>query len=119
MSKYALTSAPPCARYEGGENNERLIKVWDHVTGNPLAGHDITRLTEHVARLYDHKGFLFIVTRRDLPECIKALFRHAWATVGREFAEHVEFNDVRSNRWRQIWACRRFESDWQNLQSQG
>lgn len=118
MTEYKLSiPRPPCSRYEGGEDNTRLIKVWDYVTG--LLGHDATHLATAVARLHDHKGELFIVTRRNLPERFKAIFRHAWAKVGHEFAERVEFNDVRSNRWRQIWACRRFESDWQNLRSRG
>ena len=109
---YTLPNTPPCARYEGGENNDRLTKVWTYVVG--LVGGDFRakELGRSVARIYDYKGLLVIATRIKLTPYEEALFRKAWVEVGCEFADQVEFADVRSERWEQLWNLRRFESDW-------
>ena len=111
---YALSNTPPCARYEGGENDDRLIKVWTYVAGLVGGGSKADELGRKVARLYDYKGLLVVATRSRLPARVEALFRDAWATVGlgREVPEQVEFLDVQSDRWELLWGSRRFESDW-------
>lgn len=111
---YALSNTPPCARYEGGENDDRLIKVWTYVAGLVGGGSNADELGQKVARLYDYKGSLVVATRNRLPAHVEALFRHAWATggLGCEIEEHVEFHDVQSDKWKQLWDSRRFESDW-------
>ena len=112
IGAFALSNTPPCARYEGGENNDRLIKVWTYVAGHkggyPLAN----LLSKKIARLYDYKGLLVVATYVGLPAPVEELFRKAWVDVGREFEDQVEFLNVRSARWEQLWSHRRFESDW-------
>jgi len=105
---------PPCSRYEGGESNVRLIKVWVYVAG--LIGGDIKAkyLSQKIARLYDYKGTLVVATHRNLSKKVEALFRKAWLEVGCEFEDNVEFCGVRDDRWKLLWDCRRFESDWQS-----
>ena len=112
-SIYTLENTPPCARYEGGENNERLIRVWIYVTGLLGGSPKADELSQRVARLYDYKGDLIVAVRKELVPHIEAFFRKAWSEVGREFEEHVEFLNVDSERWDQLWRNRRFESDWQ------
>lgn len=108
---YVLSSTPPCVHYEGGENCERLIRVWTYVAGLVGGGFNADDLGRKVVRLYDHKGFLFVVTHSRLTSRVEAVFRDAWVTVGREFEEQVEFLPVYSDRWKCIWGRRRFESD--------
>ena len=110
---YSPPSTPPCARYEGGENDQRLIIVWTYVAGLVGGGANAEDLGKKVARLYDYKGSLIVATRDSLPAYIEALFRGAWVTIGHEIEENVEFLHVRSDRWESLWGSRRFDSDWQ------
>ncbi len=108
---HTLQNTPPCARYEGGEDNARLIAVWAYVAGLVGGIHKADELSHKVARLYDYKGFLIVATRTGLNTNSEGLFRNAWSTVG-EFEEHVEILDVWSERWKHLWTSRRFGSDW-------
>lgn len=108
----ARLNIPPCARYEGGENNGRLIKVWLYVAGIVGGGPGADELSNKVARLFDYKGLLVVCTRDKLSTNVEAHFRNAWVEVGHEFEEHVEFADARSDRWERLWNGHRFESDW-------
>jgi len=110
---YAHPSTPPCARYEGGEEDDRLIKVWTFVAGLVGGGANAQELGRQVARLYDYKGALIVATREKLTLHVEGLFRLAWAEIGREFEENVEFHDVHSRAWERLWGSRRFDSDWQ------
>jgi hypothetical protein len=109
---YHAPHAPPCARYEGGENDNRLLAVWTYVAGL-LGGEAAARkLSEDVARLYDYKGQLVVACRRTLAEAAQSSFRIAWVEVGCELSDNVEFCDVQSADWEKYWRNRRFESDW-------
>jgi hypothetical protein len=103
---------PPCARYEGGEDDRRVSNVWHYVAGLLGGGAKADELSELIARLFDYKGELVIATRNPLPANIKQMFRQAWEYVGSEPPEHVYFFDVSSSDWATYWACRRFESNW-------
>ena len=109
---YALSNTPPSAHYEGGVNDSRLIQVWTYVAGLVGGRPKADELGRKIARLYDYKGLLVVATRSRLPARVEAFFREAWATVGREFEEQVEFHDVQSDRWECLWGSRRFKSDW-------
>lgn len=109
---YTLLNTPPCARYEGGEYNGRLVKVWTYVAGLVGGVPYVGFLSQDIARLYDYKGLLVIATHIKLTPHIEALFRKAWVEVGCEFDDQVEFVSVRSERWKLLWSLRRFESDW-------
>jgi hypothetical protein len=108
---YKLDNTPPCARYNVGENNDRLIKVWIYVAGLIGGVVEANELARKVARLYDYKGFLVVATREKFPARVEVMFRKAWAEIGHEFEDHVEFNDVHSDRWELLWGSRQFESD--------
>ena len=110
---YSPPSTQPCARYEGGENDQRLISVWIYVAGLIGGSADAEDLGKKVARLYDYKGSLIVATRDSLSIDVEAFFRCAWVTIGKETKENVEFLPVRSDRWKSLWGSRRFESDWQ------
>ena len=110
---HTLSPTPPCARYEGGENNDRLIRVWIYAAGLAGGGQKAAALGEKIARLYDYKGELVIATREDLSPDERSLFGRAWAEIGSEPAENVEFCDVRSETWERLWGAHRFASDWQ------
>ena len=60
---YSLPNTPPCARYEGGENNARLTQVWTYVAGLVGGGRKADDLSKAIARLYDYKGSLIVATR--------------------------------------------------------
>jgi len=107
-------NAPPCARYEGGENDARLNNVWHFVAGLAYENPKAILSDRSVAHLYDFKGFLIVGTRANIGTYYENLFRLAWFEVGREFEDHVEFLDVHSERWKVLWGRRRFESDWQS-----
>ena len=109
-----LKATPPCARYEGGENDERLNRVWIFVAGLIGGGANAEELGHKVARLYDYKGLLVVATRENIPQYVEELFRHAWAKIGWEPDDQVEFVDVNSDRWASLWASRRFDSDWRH-----
>jgi hypothetical protein len=104
---------PPCARYEGGENDARLNNVWHFVAGLAFGKSEAIGRDLRVARLYDFKGFLIVGTRYSLTPYYEHLFRIAWSEAGEVF-DHVEFLDVHSERWKVLWGRRRFESDWQS-----
>lgn len=110
--RYAHPTTPPCARYEGGEEDDRLIKVWTFVAGLVGGGANARDIGRKVARLYDYKGALIVATREKLSPHVEELFRHAWAEIGCEPEENVEFHDVRSRQWAHLWESRRFDSDW-------
>ena len=114
IAAFALQNTPPCARYEGGENDARLIAVWTYVAGLVGGGLKADNLSRKVARLYDYKGALIVATRRKLEPYVEALFRKAWSELGKENEEDVEFPNVQSRDWERYWVSRRFKSDWQH-----
>jgi hypothetical protein len=101
---------PPCSRYENPSNSddgdERVIATWAYALGLLGDSDRGQEITEKVARLHDHKGTLYVVTHRDLPEDLKLAFRRAWEDIGCE--AEVEFVDVRSSEWTSVWSRRRF-----------
>jgi hypothetical protein len=107
------SSTPPCARYEGGEDDDRVTRVWIYVAGLVGGGANARELSGQIARLYDYKGSLIVAVRDGLPPDVEAFFRCAWEEIGHEPGELVEFLDVNSSEWQMYWGSRRFESDWQ------
>jgi hypothetical protein len=103
---------PLCARYEGGENDQRLLAVWTFVSGLIGGGENSHTISKDIARLYDYKGILVVGLRSTLPDHVMALFRRAWEEVGCEMAENVEFLHVSTDEWKEHWGSRRFKSDW-------
>lgn len=105
---------PPCSRYENKNNaddgEERVIVIWAYALG--LLGSRMEEVTESIARLHDHKGTLYVVTRRNLPEDSRWAFRRAWREIAYEVDENVEFVAVKSREWADCWNARRFDSDW-------
>src|SRR5258708_20937968 len=104
-------NAPPCARYEGGEDDDRLIKIWLFVAGLVGGGANMTHMGRQVARLYDYKGSLIVATRERLPARVEAMFRYAWSELGNETEEAVQFHDAASADWATLWGLRRFQID--------
>jgi hypothetical protein len=109
---YSAPHSPPCARYEGGEDDQRLLAVWTFVSGLIGGGENAVGISANVARLFDYKGQLVVAIRQPLLPHIEGLFRYAWEVVGNEPSENVEFVDVLSAAWNGCWSGRRFESDW-------
>ncbi|MGN6534308.1 MAG: hypothetical protein ACTHKQ_01085 [Mesorhizobium sp.] len=107
------TTNVPCARYEGGEGEERVCAVFAYALG--LIGTDgiLKEIGGYVARVYDYKGDLIIATRKQLPASWRMAFKRAWAEMGNEPAENVQFLPVTSDDWDQYWGSRRFDSDWE------
>lgn len=110
MSHIVEMTGVPCARYEGGENDGRVSAVFAYALG--LIGADVSKIKDHVARVYDYKGDLVLATRKPLPAAWEDAFRRAWEQVGREVAGNVYFPPVTSAEWDRYWRGRRFDSDW-------
>jgi len=104
---------PPCARYEGGENDDRLWRVWAYVAGLLGGGANAKEVRKKIARLYDYKGTLVVALYGDLPPYIEATIRRAWAEIAYEVEENTEFVSVASSDWNTYWNSRRFDSDWE------
>jgi hypothetical protein len=104
--------SPMAARYEGGENDQRLLDVYQFVA--VIAAHEGTfeRLRRKIARLYDYKGELIVATHSALTKDEEHLFRFAWEEIGCEIYGNVFFCDVYSSDWNGYWYSKRFESDW-------
>lgn len=109
---YSAPNAPPCARYEGGEGDQRLLSVWTFVSGLVGGGENAAGISANVARLFDYKGQLVVAVRQPIQPHVEGLFRYAWEVVGCEPPENTEFVDVRSADWDRYWSGRRFESNW-------
>lgn len=110
---YAAPSAPPCSRYEGGENDQRLLAVWTYVVGLAGGTECAALMKWDIARIHDHKGQLVVATKRPLGRVVEHFFRTAWKVVGHEPEENVEFLGADSTGWEDYWAGRRFNSDWE------
>jgi hypothetical protein len=105
-------SSPMVARYEGGENDQRLLAVWQFVACITTHERTFKQLRRKIARLFDYKGELIVATRSALTKDEERLFRLAWWEVGNEAYENVQFHEVYSSDWECYWNSRRFESDW-------
>ena len=109
-----MLSRPPCSRYENqndaDDGEERVIVTWAYALG--LLGGRIKEVTESIARLHDHKGTLYVATRRDLLEDTRWAFRRAWQEIAFEVDENVEFVDIKSPEWATCWSSKHFDSDW-------
>ena len=112
ISYYSAPNSPPCARYEGGENDQRLLAVWTFVSGLVGGGSNAREIAAKIARVYDYKGQLVVALRHPLTPHIEGLFRYGWEMVGNEPQQNAEFLDVKSEEWERYWNSRRFESNW-------
>jgi hypothetical protein len=110
-----LYNRPPCSRYENAERSDdgddRVIMVWGYAMAL-IGSSRLEQITKAVARLHDHKGQLCVALRTPLPEDCRWAFRRAWAEIGFEVEENVDFLDLHSKDWEGVWGSKRFESDW-------
>lgn len=103
---------PPCSRYEGGENNARVAMTVGYALGLMRNSKMARDAAQSIARVHDHKGELFVLSRADLSTALCGAFRLAWEDIGREPSHAVHFLRVGSQQWDDVWAARRFDSDW-------
>jgi len=121
---YILTNTPPCSHYEGGEHSQRGLAIWTYVAGLVGGSIEADDLSFKIARLHDHKGWLYVVLNPRiyqnsgtftafadpvLSEDHKQMFRRAWEEVGNEQTTTVKFVSLWSKEWEGVWSTKRFE----------
>ena len=104
-------SYPRCSRAGEGENNARVAMTLGYALGLMRDSKMARGFARSIARVHDHEGDLFVLCRDALPTAMRGAFRLAWEDIGRS-ANTVHFLMVGSAEWEDIWASRRFESDW-------
>lgn len=106
---------PPCSRHDDKEDHdaERVKAVWHYAMGIIYGERAVAiGVSLRIARLHDHKGTLVVGLWEGISESAKTAFRTAWADIGYEPEENVEFLTVPSHQWDRYWSSRRFRSDW-------
>lgn len=102
---------PPCSRHDDASDDadSRTKMVWPYAMGLFDSAVGAIGASHALARLHDHKGFLYIVMKSDLPnDKLEAALRRAWAELASEDPSAVEVLVVGSQEYEKVWSARRF-----------